>query len=771
MGDTSGAGGAIGGAGGGKSGGGAPDQTGGGGDPTGGLGLGLGGDPTGMGGMNPAMGFADTFATLSDPGAAGVQQQMAARGFGSAGQQPLTDQPGAQAQQPPQQTAQQPPQQQGMTAEQMAHAIFNGPAGPSGTPGDASFGERFGATENPAGFAERFGASDPSNIYNNTASPGGATTTGAAPAPTPTQAYPSGGLPKLPPTAAPMDRGDEFPNIDPSQNPSLLRPGTTYNPATDPSLSGATPPATTANVPLPPSRPNTGQDLPATATPQVTPPGTPAPAGTMPQSPLEQLVSGFMHMLFGGGQGGLGPLEQLIGSMLGVNPHMMFPGFYDGGFNRPPGPGYFPPGTVGGRQIGASPAGPPGPRSPQVPARPMPGAPPAPQGPQRQASLPTPDPRKWLPTGSTERLPGPSPGDAANFIQSRGGRPAGAGAPDLNPDFASRLAAAGQAYEQETGQKAQFGETGRSREKQAEYYNEMKRTGQGLAAPPGQSRHQRGLAADIPHGPFQDWMHKNAARFGIEGLRDPRDPYHFQMSGNARPTAQASEPRLPGPPYTATRSNLRPPWYQPERNPATRRPTASATPPASGSAPIQGGTSADYVSQNSIAASRIAGSDTRPTPGYSTTMRDARARAFQGMDDQTKRLVAGMASAELSNDPIGPIEALLNRSAQTGTPVRTLLYNGFYRNTAPTFASRAAQLQSSGQIGRYMAAIEAVQNGSNVLAGATDQGSAKLNDPNAQNPSGRIIRYDESFNDHTPASARWRQQIQRRVQQELQAVQ
>jgi hypothetical protein len=152
-------------------------------------------------------------------------------------------------------------------------------------------------------------------------------------------------------------------------------------------------------------------------------------------------------------------------------------------------------------------------------------------------------------------------------------------------------------------------------------------------------------------------------------------------------------------------------------------------------------------------------------------MRDVRARAFQGMDDQTKRLVAGMANAEHSSDPIGPIEALLNRSAQTGIPVRTLLYNGFYRNTAPSFASRAGQLESSGQIGRYMAAIEAVQNGSNVLAGATDQGSAALHDPNALNPSGRIIRFDETYNDHTPASARWRQQIQRRVQQELQAVQ
>jgi hypothetical protein len=102
-------------------------------------------------------------------------------------------------------------------------------------------------------------------------------------------------------------------------------------------------------------------------------------------------------------------------------------------------------------------------------------------------------------------------------------------APQLQPEFASRLAAAGQAYERETGQKATFGETGRSRDVQARYYANFQRTGQGLAAPPGSSRHEIGQATDIPDGPFQNWMHRNAARFGIQGLRDPRDPNHFQL--------------------------------------------------------------------------------------------------------------------------------------------------------------------------------------------------------------------------------------------------
>lgn len=144
--------------------------------------------------------------------------------------------------------------------------------------------------------------------------------------------------------------------------------------------------------------------------------------------------------------------------------------------------------------------------------------------------------------GSGETVP---PGEAQQFITDRGGHTAGTGAPNLNPEFASRLAAAGRAYEQETGQKAQFGETGRSREQQAKYYQEFKRTGQGRAAPPGQSRHEKGLATDIPTSPdggrFNNWMHRNASRFGLEGLRpDLNDPYHFQMSGRTPQGTQQS---------------------------------------------------------------------------------------------------------------------------------------------------------------------------------------------------------------------------------------
>ena len=121
-------------------------------------------------------------------------------------------------------------------------------------------------------------------------------------------------------------------------------------------------------------------------------------------------------------------------------------------------------------------------------------------------------------------------GGAVGWIQAHGGHSAGAGAPELNPVFASRLAAAGQAYERETGGKAVFGEMGRSGALQQQYYDEYRRTGLGLAAPRGTSRHEKGLATDVPNGPFQNWLHRNAARFGLQGLQNPKDPNHFQLA-------------------------------------------------------------------------------------------------------------------------------------------------------------------------------------------------------------------------------------------------
>lgn len=123
-----------------------------------------------------------------------------------------------------------------------------------------------------------------------------------------------------------------------------------------------------------------------------------------------------------------------------------------------------------------------------------------------------------------------APGGVISYIQSRGGHTAGAGAPDLNPAFAARVQRAAQAYEAETGRRAVFDEMGRSKEQQGIYYDRFLRGGP-RAAPPETGRHVKGLAIDIPDGDFQSWMHRNAWKFGLEGLRpELNDPNHFQMS-------------------------------------------------------------------------------------------------------------------------------------------------------------------------------------------------------------------------------------------------
>ena len=123
---------------------------------------------------------------------------------------------------------------------------------------------------------------------------------------------------------------------------------------------------------------------------------------------------------------------------------------------------------------------------------------------------------------------GPQAG-VLGWINSRGGHTMGVGAPPMQPEFAARVAAAGRAYEAETGQRAVFDETGRSHEYQGELRRRYEAGTGGLAARPYESRHEIGQGIDIPHGPFQEWMHRNARRFGLQGLNDPRDTNHFQL--------------------------------------------------------------------------------------------------------------------------------------------------------------------------------------------------------------------------------------------------
>lgn len=357
-------------------------------------------------------------------------------------------------------------------------------------------------------------------------------------------------------------------------------------------------------------------------------------------------------------------------------------------------------------------------------------------------NIPQPQPRPPLDTAGNVPMPRPAPGQPpAGSTDTAAGGGAGAGGADQS-------GAAGPATEMGGG----GGRMPQSPLEQILGQFMQMLLGGGRGGPLGPFEKMLAHALGIPLPRFP--------QFPGNPLNQPVGPGQYPPGARGGRPGTPQAPGQPETPPSATR-----PFSESDEELANQYQNQSSAP--DGNAPA--GSAQSYVSPNSIAASKVAGSDTRPTPGFSATMRDARARAFQGMDDQTKKLVAGMAASEMANDPIGPIESLFNRSAHTGIPVRNLLYNGFYAHTAPKFAARAIQLQNSGQMGRFMAAIDAVQRGSNVLAGATDQGSAKLNDPNSRNRSGMITRYDEVYNDHTPASANWRRQIQQRVLQEQQA--
>lgn len=115
----------------------------------------------------------------------------------------------------------------------------------------------------------------------------------------------------------------------------------------------------------------------------------------------------------------------------------------------------------------------------------------------------------------------------------------------LNPEFASNLKSTLEAAEA-AGFRPVIGSGFRSIAKQAALYRNYKNGTGGLAARPGRSRHNYGLAADIDdrsnNTEFQKWMHANSPTYGIYNpiaIRS-RDGRHYQQKGSIPASALVS---------------------------------------------------------------------------------------------------------------------------------------------------------------------------------------------------------------------------------------
>lgn len=119
------------------------------------------------------------------------------------------------------------------------------------------------------------------------------------------------------------------------------------------------------------------------------------------------------------------------------------------------------------------------------------------------------------------------------YVMSRGGHSTGAGAPGTDPELVARMAAAGRAYESGTGLRARFGEMDRDYETQRHYWIASGFGRRYAAAPPGRSRHNVGEAADVPSGPFRNWLYQYGRGYGLH-FPVRGDKPHMQMDPSFR---------------------------------------------------------------------------------------------------------------------------------------------------------------------------------------------------------------------------------------------
>jgi hypothetical protein len=272
---------------------------------------------------------------------------------------------------------------------------------------------------------------------------------------------------------------------------------------------------------------------------------------------------------------------------------------------------------------------------------------------------------------------------------------------------------------------------------------------------------------------------------GMTGMSIPRNvPEALQTFGRQWPG---------GDPFSAARRGAAPTSSGTGRAPgpmasreAAPAPTPSGTQPGAGGAasleqgaqprqtvtPIGG---AVAPSLQMVQHSRQLGTNTPPTVGFSQHMKNLRAPLMNALRDPGQRLqVAAMLYTEDARDPVGPMESFANRIAMTGWSPSRMLHSGFYGpiNHGQLGAAMRELRNNPHLMDRMNIAIDTVGSGSNILGGATDQGSP--GDPNYNWPGGRVIRGHEVYNDwggfkgHGYAR-RWREEQQARVRDELRA--
>jgi hypothetical protein len=181
------------------------------------------------------------------------------------------------------------------------------------------------------------------------------------------------------------------------------------------------------------------------------------------------------------------------------------------------------------------------------------------------------------------------------------------------------------------------------------------------------------------------------------------------------------------------------------------------------------------------------GADTAGTQGseYLAARRAGQLKEIEN-NPQLKLQIAGMVTREHEQDPVAVIESLANRTdyvnterAKKGLPPISLqqmllgkpggksFYGPIRRGMLP--AAMAELSKDPSRLEKIYTALDKVYKGSNVLEGATDQGSG--NDPNVGWAGGRKIRFGETYNDFGggpgghEGARQWREQVQKEARE------